>query len=661
MKFITGFGIALAVLASANPLLAETREEASSKFGARPSVLDISLSPDGNKIAFIAPSGPSSESVYVVDLAGDASPRRVLFLNDKNAELTHCNWATTDRMVCGAYMISEGMRVDLGFTRTFSVSADGSDVKVLTVDANVRSLNLVQHGGRVLALDYGEGDGEILMTRQWVKESSNGTKISSDREGLGVERVNIESNRRRTLEKAERHAVEYIADENGKVRIKARQVRDPQGYLSSTRTYFYRPLGSKSWEELTTISMTSQTFEGFLPVAVDTEKNIAYGFQSYQGFTALFSMALDGSAELNLVKARPNADVNQLIRIGRKRRVVGASYATEKRVVTYFDPALEKLSSSFSKALPNSPLINIVDSSADENKLLIVASSDTNPGTIYLFDKSQGSIAELLPVRAELQGMVMGEMKPIMFPASDGTEIPGYLTLPPGSDGVGLPTVVLPHGGPSSRDEWGFDWIVQFLTNRGYAVLQPNFRGSDGYGADWFGKNGYRAWQTAVGDVNDAGRWLINEGIANPDQLVVAGWSYGGYAALLTQAMDPSLYKAVVAIAPVTDLEQLKRERDRYTTGSLTESFIGTGPHVTEGSPTTHVDGFASPVMLFHGTKDMNVGVEHSRLLSRRLEQAGKQVEYTEFDDLDHYLDESAARQEMLSKIDRFFSEALAR
>ena len=598
MKNLLWGAIGLAAVACSNPVLAESREEASKKFGARQSVLDVSLSPDGTKIGFIAPSGPSSESVYVVDLATGASPRRVLYLADKNAELTHCNWATDIRMVCGAYMISDGVGLNLGFTRTFSVSADGSDVKILTADANFRSLNVVQHGGFVLALDYGEGEGEILMTRQWVKESSNGTKISNDREGLGVERVDIDSNRRRTLEKAERHAVQYIADENGRIRLKARQVRDPQGYLSSTRTYYYRPQNSDSWEELTSISMTSQTFDGFLPAAVDSAQNIAYGFMNHEGFDAIFSMRLDGSDELNLVEARPNADVDTLIRIGRKRRVVGTSFATEKRVVSYFDPELNKLVGQFAKALPGSPLINIVDSSADESKLLIVASSDTNPGTIYLFDKSKGSIAELLPVRAQLRGTQMGEMRAVTFPASDGTQIPGYLTLPPGSDGMGLPAVVLPHGGPSSRDEWGFDWMVQFLVNRGYAVLQPNFRGSDGFGADWFGKNGYQAWRTAVGDVNDAGKWLVAQGIAKPDQLAVAGWSYGGYAALLTQAIDPTLYKAVVAIAPVTDLEQLKRERDRLVIGDLTESFIGSGPHVSEGSPTTHAANFMAPLLI---------------------------------------------------------------
>ena len=116
----------------------------------------------------------------------------------------------------------------------------------------------------------------------------------------------------------------------------------------------------------------------------------------------------------------------------------------------------------------------------------------------------------------------MGTMRPVRFPAADGTMIPGYLTLPPGSDGKGLPAVVLPHGGPGSRDEWGFDWLVQFFTARGYAVLQPNYRGSAGYGDAWFGRNGFQAWEAAIGDVNDAGRWLVSEGIADPERLGIA-------------------------------------------------------------------------------------------------------------------------------------------
>jgi dipeptidyl aminopeptidase/acylaminoacyl peptidase len=253
----------------------------------------------------------------------------------------------------------------------------------------------------------------------------------------------------------------------------------------------------------------------------------------------------------------------------------------------------------------------------------------------------------------------MGAMKPVSFPAADGTQIPGYLTLPPGSNGKGLPSIVLPHGGPSARDEWGFDWLVQFFVARGYAVLQPNFRGSAGYGSAWFGRNGFQAWKTAVGDVNDAGRWLVSQGIADASKLAIVGWSYGGYAALQSQAVDPSLYKAVVAIAPVTDLEQLRQDARPYTSYSLVDRFIGRGDHVRAGSPAQQVGSFAAPVLLFHGTLDQNVAVIHSRKMADRLKTAGKTVNYTEFDGLDHGLADSLARTNMLKEMDSFLSSAM--
>ena len=152
-------------------------------------------------------------------------------------------------------------------------------------------------------------------------------------------------------------------------------------------------------------------------------------------------------------------------------------------------------------------------------------------------------------------------MTPVSFPAADGTAIPGYLTLPPGSDGKGLPAIVLPHGGPSARDEWGFDWLVQFFVARGYAVLQPNFRGSSGYGSAWFGRNGFQAWRTAIGDVNDAGRWLVGAGHrrsrqAGDRRLVLRRLCRAAVAG----ARPRRCIKAVVAIAPVTDLEQLRED-----------------------------------------------------------------------------------------------------
>jgi dipeptidyl aminopeptidase/acylaminoacyl peptidase len=253
----------------------------------------------------------------------------------------------------------------------------------------------------------------------------------------------------------------------------------------------------------------------------------------------------------------------------------------------------------------------------------------------------------------------MAPMRPVTYTASDGTQIPAYLTVPQGSEGP-VAAIVMPHGGPSLRDEWGFDWLVQFFAARGYAVLQPNFRGSAGYGEAWYGRNGFKAWETAIGDVNDAGRWLVEEGIADPAKLAIFGWSYGGYAALQSQVVAPDLFKAVVAVAPVTDLDLLKAEALNYTNSRLVAEFVGIGPHVEAGSPALHADRFAAPVLLFHGTSDLNVGVSHSRRMENRLQDADKNVRYVEYEAQDHGLGNDNARANMLYLAGEFLEEHLA-
>ena len=227
------------------------------------------------------------------------------------------------------------------------------------------------------------------------------------------------------------------------------------------------------------------------------------------------------------------------------------------------------------------------------------------------------------------------------------------------SDGKGLPAIVMPHGGPGSRDEWGFDWLSQYFAAKGYAVLQPNFRGSTGYGSAWFQKNGFQSWRTAIGDVNDAGRWLVSEGIASPAKLAIVGWSYGGYAALQSAVLDPDLFKAIVAIAPVTDLETLRGESVNFTNHAMVDTFIGHGPHVREGSPARNADRIKAPVLMFHADRDTNVDIAESRLMASKLKSAGKPVELVEFHALDHQIEDDAARATMLDKADGFLRASL--
>jgi dipeptidyl aminopeptidase/acylaminoacyl peptidase len=221
--------------------------------------------------------------------------------------------------------------------------------------------------------------------------------------------------------------------------------------------------------------------------------------------------------------------------------------------------------------------------------------------------------------------------------------------------------VVLPHGGPEARDEWGFDWLAQYLANLGYAVLQPNFRGSGGYGDQWLQQNGFRSWRTSIGDINAGARWLAAQGIGDPNRMAILGWSYGGYAALQAGATEPSLFKAIVAIAPVTDLQQAKDDFRNYTNARNAAEYIGTGPHIREGSPLRNVSAITAPVLLVHGNRDLNVPVIHSRRMDEALRAANNRSELLLFEGLEHDLADSSARVQMLQRIGTFLATSLGR
>ena len=623
--------------------------------------MQISLSPSGNKIAYISGVSGHGEIVHVIDLAGDSEIRTVTGNTEQSGDITRCDWASETRLICqlrGMGERSDGLL--LPYTRTFAINEDGSDADMISERRSLRQLGFRQDGGDIVALEVEGRPDTILFTRQYVKEDTRNTRLASDKEGLGVDAIDVATGKRRSIERPDENASHYIADEMGNLRLKFRALKDGNGYLTGGRVYLYRDADKSNWDGLETITVDGVPRLDFVPVAVDAGRNVLYGYDRIAGHDAIVEVALDGSNTGKVVMARSDVDVDSLIRIGRKQRVVGATYATEKRAIQYFDPELAKLASALGKALPDQPLINIVGASADENTLLIVASSDTDPGMVYRFDRKAMNLEPLLAVRELLVDRPMGQMTPVSYKAADGTEIPAYLTLPPQSNGKNLPSIVLPHGGPAARDEWGFDWLVQFFVARGYAVLQPNYRGSAGYGEDWYGRNGYQEWTTAIGDVNDAGRWLVSEGIADPTKMAIAGWSYGGYAALQSQVVDPDLFKAVVAIAPVTDLEYLRDDARNYTNFELRDRQLGNGPHIAAGSPRRHAERFGAPVALFHGTKDINVDVRHSKSMAEQLEKAGKQVSFVEYDGLQHGLSDSRVRTEMLIAIDKFLSAALA-
>ena len=653
------------LLLASLPLLsiAEPAFDAATAFGARPSVESISLSPDGMSVAVVAPSTGQGSVVYVQSLAKGASRtfKAVLSASGKPDRLAGCDWVSNQRLVCTVYgVIAASLLLEpVQFSRLIAVDIDGTKLQLLSTRSNEFTRGLQLGGGSVIDWLPDE-DGAVLMTRVYLPDDRTSSRMGSSKRGIAVDRVDTQTLAVQTLEQPREDAVTYISDGRGTIRvIGVRSRRGALGaYESGNIAYYYRKTDSRDW--LPMGELVGEGHNGFQPVAVDHDANLAYGYKKLDGRSALYTIALDGTLKEELVFARPDVDVGGLNRIGRRHRVVGVTYSDELSHFHFLDPEFEKVLASVAKALPGRPGLHVVDSSMDENVLLIFAGSDHDPGVYYLFDKKLRQLETFLVLRGELEGVKLASVKPIQYQATDGTVIPGYLTLPPGVDTPkNLPAIVMPHGGPNARDYWRFDYLAQFYASRGYVVLQPNFRGSTGYGDDFFKQNGFRSWPTAIGDVLDAGKWLVAQGIANPDKLAIVGWSYGGYAALQSAVVDPSVFKAVVAIAPVTDLPELKEQHRQWSDFLVVSREIGEGPHVREGSPALNAAKIKVPVLLFHGEMDRNVPIRQSKEMADRLGAAGVPHELVTWPDLDHQLEDSAVRAEMLRKSDAFLRRVM--
>lgn len=626
-------------------------------FGIREAVQFIDLSPDGNQIVYITPGPGRTTAAMVVDLAGNGEPQTAIMTSGSPDRLNWCRFASNERLICQIEGQLEKIGYLVPYSRMVAIDTNGKNMKLLEIPLSMYEYGVRQFDGEIVDWLPKE-TGHVLMARDYVPEKGKqGTKLVRKEDGLGVDRIDINTLESSKVEYPSTTVSYYISDGIGNIRMKAWQPASGTGQLVSRWVYHYRKPDSEEW-----IAFSSwDGNKGMVPIAVDAPSNSAYVLQKLDGRLALYRVKLDGSMATELVYKNDRVDVDNVVSINRDSRIIGVTYAEEKRNTVYFDPQFAKLTASLSKALPNLPIIEVLASSSDEKKLVIRAGSDSDPGRYYVYDVNKRVLNEILLARPTLEGATLASVKPISYKAADGTSIPAYLTMPPGKENArGLPAVVLPHGGPSARDEWGFDWLAQFLANQGFAVLQPNYRGSAGFGDAWLQENGFKSWQTSIGDVTTAGKWLVSQGIADPEKLTVVGWSYGGYAALQSSVIDPNLFKAIVAIAPVTDLDLIKQEARYYTNENLVVEEVGIGSHIIAGSPLQNVGSIKAPVLMFHGDMDMNVGVKQSVKMDAALKKAGKPSELVIYEGLTHNLADSNARAQMLDKIAAFLKAKTA-
>jgi dipeptidyl aminopeptidase/acylaminoacyl peptidase len=337
------------------------------------------------------------------------------------------------------------------------------------------------------------------------------------------------------------------------------------------------------------------------------------------------------------------------------RRLIGVRLDGERIEQRFYDPALQARATALAKALKTP--IRIVSWSADFKRLILYTEGDGDAGTFWLVDgKAVRPYAYSYP---ELPDASLGPTRVVSYKAGDGLDIHGVLTLPPGRQAKGLPLVVMPHGGPEAHDNAGvFDWWAQAFASRGYAVFQPNFRGSSGYGVD-FRDAGFGQWGRKMQtDISDGVAELAREGVIDPKRACIVGASYGGYAALAGVTVQTGLYRCAVSYGGLSDLNYLLNEEsgggdDRNAGMRYMHKFLGVADNdaaVLHGlSPARLAERADAPILLLHATDDTVVPIGQSREMERRLRQAGKPVAFVEIKGEDHWLSRDASRKAVLA------------
>jgi len=311
--------------------------------------------------------------------------------------------------------------------------------------------------------------------------------------------------------------------------------------------------------------------------------------------------------------------------------------------------------------LPGKPTrVNIQSLDWTANRLILKTDGNSTHPAYYMYDRSKKSLIALGKDYAAVPQTELTEKQAVSYKARDGLSIPAYLSLPRDATPRDLPTIIFPHGGPWSRDRASFDYWVQYLNNRGYAVLQPNFRGSAGFGDDYL-KKGFEQWGLAMqNDLDDGLAWMIDQGYTDPDRVCIVGGSYGGYAALVASFKSPDKYRCAVSFAGVADLDGLVAKWRQFRNGRLASARVQGPASRDANSPIKQVDKIAIPLLLVHGDVDLSVRFEQATDFVAALEKAGKPYRYIHQKNGDHHLSLQQHRTEFFSAMDEFLTEHLA-
>ena len=623
-------------------------------FAARARISDVGVSPDGRYLSLIEAQNGKAAVVVIERQGGPGRSMKVVMGEPDKFRLKWCGWATAVRLLCAYQAILEDHDVVYGITRLAAVNADGSNMLVLLQDSTD-----VQGQFEDRVIDWHPGpENTVLIEADEGASVDNGNAVSSGAVVIGmvgsygapaVFALNVLTGRLKPVQRARPPIRHWITDAHGEVRL-------GWGFVGTTESYYARLEGDNKWRRLEKFEVFSRESHS-TPVAIDAgSSNKAYALGPSEGRQALWLIDLTDVESPKLMFSNPKVDVSGPI-LGIHGNLLGVSYETEFPQIEYIDPGARAAAEAVKKAVPGQ-FVAIRDSSENEKIYVVACWSDVDPLSYRVFSVDTGVVTSVGLPFPEIKAASLGTMRPISYPARDGTNIPGYLTLPPGGATAHLPLIVMPHGGPIARDGWDYFFLRQFLASRGYAVLQMNFRGSSGYGDDWF----YAAHQDWGGlsydDVLDGARWAIAQGTADPARVCIVGWSFGGYVALLGAQRNGDLFHCAVSIAGVSDLVLLIDDGYRWwDTGDAMRKQIGTDPaKLRRDSPRLHAADFNVPVLILGGDRDPVVPRKQSQVMDAALKQASKPHRYVLVHGADHSFSEESGRATLLKEIDAFLA-----
>ena len=565
-------------------------------FFRNPEKSSFNISPNGLLIAYMKPweEGNRMMNIYVKSMDSNDEFR---ITDASERSIYGFFWISNERI---AYIQDKGG--DENF-RIYAVNIDGTNEVNLTPFDNVQSQ----------IIDDLEDNPDYMIVGLNIRNPQIHDAY----------RLNVNSGELTMLAENPGNISSWMTDNNGVLRI----ATTSDGINTSI---LYREDETKEF-----VSILTTNFKESVSPLFFTFDNSELYVSSNRGRdkSAIYTFNLEAAKEDKLIFEHPEVDVYSLMRSKKRQVITGVVYTTDKTRRVFFDKEREALQQKIEQKLPN---IDVAISSfnKDETKAVLVAYSDKSRGTYYYYDIKDDKLSKLADLSPWLNEEDMASMIPISYQSRDGLTINGYLTLPVGSSGKNLPVVVNPHGGPWARDYWGFNSEVQYLANQGYAVFQMNFRGSTGYGRE-FWELSFKQWgKTMQDDITDGVNWLISEGIADPDRIAIYGASYGGYATLAGLTFTPDLYACGVDYVGVSNLftfiETIPPYWELYR--QMLYEMVGHPEKdkvlLTEGSPALNVEKIKAPLFIAQGANDPRVKKSESDQMVEALKNQGVDVPY---------------------------------